>query len=158
MPPASITLCIIDMQPFFISSQKPDVIKGVIHQISLAKRRRAGVVLVEYDDCGKTDDRIVNAIGNYDRAITIKKFSNDGSVVILKAIKRERFFSRRHLRLCGVNTAWCIYETAVGLSKKLPNATIQLAHGACNDSSDKMASPRDMLNLFTDVPLNVKVA
>ena len=155
--PAPTTLCIIDMQPFFNSSQADFVIEGVLNQIRLAKRRDAGVVLVEYVSCGGTDKRIKEALKGYKRFYKVRKNSNDGSKVIINAIKCKHSFSKKRIRVCGVNTGYCVYETAAGLANKLPGVSIELAEDACNDVIEKHAYPSEMLPRFAGAPKNIRV-
>ena len=153
---AATTLCIIDMQPYFRSSQEDFVIDGVIREVSLAKRRKAGIVVVEYSGCGKTDRRIKKAIGRYHKVVWIKKGGDDGSRLILKAIGKKWSYSKKRIRLCGVNTGWCVFDTAVGLANRLPESTIQMAEAACNDAVEADMQPSDVLEQ-SDAPDNVKV-
>ena len=154
---APTTLCIIDMQPFFISSQEDFVIEGVLDQIRLAKQRNAGVVVVRYTHSGKTDDRITDALTGYDRVVKVNKSTNDGSKVIIKAIKRKHGFSKKRIRICGVNTGFCVYETAAGLAKKLPGVSIEMVENACNDTVDAHILPSKTLRIHKGAPKNIRV-
>lgn len=155
---ASTTLCIIDMQPFFSSAQEDFVIEGVLNQVRLAKQRNAGIVVAEYEGCGSTDERIMSAIGSYRRVVKIIKNSNDGSRDIIDAIKRKHSFSKKRIRICGVNTGHCVYETAAGLAKRLPESSIEIAEDACNDVTDMHILPSAVLRSYErGAPKNIRV-
>lgn len=123
------TLVIIDMQPEFTTASNPSVIAGVVHQIRLAKNRKAGIVIVEYNDSGDTLEPIVNAIGEYVRKTTVIKKGDDGSREVMRAIHRKGFDNSK-VRLCGVNAGYCVRDTAVGLLE-WQNSVIEVAKEAC---------------------------
>ena len=127
------TLIVIDMQPKFDSSQKESTIKNCRTLLRQAQKDKAGILLVEYIDYGETDNRLQNMIRDYSLTKTITKISNDGSVEIRKAIKKYNYPSKL-LKVCGVNTDYCVYESVVGLTKNMPRATIEVIGKACNST------------------------
>lgn len=132
------------MQPDFPSSLDTFVIEGVLNQIRLAKRRKAGIVIIEYIGSGKTGNRILKSLTTYQHVICVKKSTNDGSRSIVNAISKHNF-SKQCIRLCGVNTGACVFQTAIGLSNKFPKTIIEFVENACNDDWHRDAKPSDML-------------
>ena len=141
------TLVIIDMQTGFSAANAPETIAAVVHQVKLAKRRQAGIVVAEYDFderedspvFGKTHNKIIEAIGNYKHVEFLIKRSDDGSKEIVEALRRKQFNQKR-IRLCGVNTRCCVLATAAGypphnsggLLSKLSKSKIEVEFDACN--------------------------
>jgi len=58
------TLCIVDMQTEFKRPAKK-CLEEVCRQIKLAKRRNAGIVILEYSDCGPTLPEIKRLLKPY---------------------------------------------------------------------------------------------
>ena len=135
---AGTTLCIVDMQPCFAASNKPKVLKGVMHQIRLAIRRKDSIVVVEYASCysdegHETHQCIMEQIINSKcRFTVIKKPDNDGGEEILNACYRHRYSTKR-LRLCGVNRTACVYYTALGILYQQPETDVEVSWGATSD-------------------------
>lgn len=105
------TLAIIDVQEKFMAASS--VIKRVVHQIELARRRHDGIVLVELGD-PQSYDEIYRALRNYSGYVVTKKRHDDGSKEVLDAIRSNKYALDR-IRLCGVNTCACVRSTAYGL-------------------------------------------
>jgi len=125
------TLIIIDMQPEFGASQNPIVLRNVYREIRAAKKRNAGILVVEFVGVGKTDKRIMDKLHGYGRWRTIRKRNCDGSDEILRALWRFRF-NKESLRITGVNTDQCVAQTVNSLSDILQDSDIALVVDACN--------------------------
>lgn len=126
----SATLVVVDMQPEFEAAFCVDAVVGVTEQIIYARNRNWSIVLVEYQGCGSTHNAIVNLLKGYPNKARIAKWEDDGSREVIRCIQR-RNFPRHHLRVCGVNTDCCVYETVEGLLGRLENSVIELAKSAC---------------------------
>ena len=107
-----MTLCIVDMQPYFTSSDR--IVCSVIREIERAKRNGSGIVVLEFVDCGSTYREIVDAIKDYDRKTFTKKSDDDGSGEFIGAAKRAGF-STNYITVVGVNRAYCVAYTVAGL-------------------------------------------
>jgi nicotinamidase-related amidase len=152
------TLVIVDMQEEFKASQDLDTITAVKRQITTAKRRKWGIVDVNYgkNGCGlqwPTDWRIRRQLTDYCRHETVVKKRDDGSTQILAACLRRGFEMDRFI-LCGVNTCSCVFATLQGLMKRRPNAEITMVQEACNCNCQCAEHLRYAVNGFR----NVKVA
>jgi nicotinamidase-related amidase len=127
------TLVVIDMQPSFEASQEKAVLRNCAARIKQAQKDNAAILLVEYEEYGKTDYRLRNLLKTYDKTKTVIKCDNDGSVEIKRAIIRAKF-PKDLLRVCGVNTDYCVYESVKGLTKQMPKATIEVLTKSCNSN------------------------
>lgn len=121
------------MQPFFKSAF--GCIEGVLYQIKLAIKRNAGIVILEYEDCGATIPEIVDVLKPYKRKSYIKKCRDDGSREFMSVAKRRKF-SYDRVRLVGVNRHACVADTAEGLAKRY-NVQVEVAMNATWDSYPK---------------------
>lgn len=125
------TLLIIDMQVGFRSAKNLDLQERIAHEVRLAKKRRAAIVVVEYDGFGKTHDPIHNAIGDYKLQATVHKNRDDGSEEVVVAANKNGF-DVKHWRVCGVNIAYCVNKTVSGLRNLLKDVDIEVKEDACN--------------------------
>ncbi len=128
-------LVIVDMQPTFEGSQNLKLIKNIKNQIRLAKRRESHIIVVEYlpwgtdrfTSAGRTDWRIMSAIGNYPNLYFVNKRADNGGGAIARAL-RDIFPNGGHrdasFRVVGVNATACVVETIGGLTTHFPRAKI----------------------------------
>lgn len=128
------TRVIIDMQEDFSAACRPEVICGVKKEIEIAILENAPIIIVEYIDCGKTRKEIIDLVDCLDLAVKVKKSGDCGTRVVLNAIKKNKFPSD-HIRVCGVNTDWCVRETVNGLLRSLKETKIELVKSACGDNN-----------------------
>lgn len=127
------TLVIVDMQPHFVAANTPGVIVGVTREILEAKRRKSGIIFLEYkptDEMGRTHEGLFSLIKGYPHKARVTKDDDDGSLEVVKALRR-RGFAKHTLRVCGVNTDCCVYETIVGLLDRLDRSKIEVVKDAC---------------------------
>jgi nicotinamidase-related amidase len=127
------TLVIIDMQEGFEASFEPNVVAGVTQEILLAKSLKLPILVVEFSDNGDTHYGLMRLIAGYNRKAKVAKIDDDGSDVIIRALRRKKF-PKDMLRICGVNTDCCVLATIVGLIRKNPTVKIQVPKHACNTS------------------------
>lgn len=128
----STTLIIIDMQEAFPASH--GAVKGVLKQIALAKKRRAGILVINFTGEGPLLKEVKKKLQNYKRIKYCRKNDDNGAGEAIRAIKAAKF-NLSKLRVCGVNTGACVYQTVLGLRRLLKNnaVKIELALDACND-------------------------
>ena len=129
MKPA--TLCVIDVQVPFHAAGRKSLLDNIVRLVKNAKRRKAGIVLVEFEGFGSTHIAIQQAIGSYERCITTIKSDCDGSEEIIDAC-RERGFNTRKIIICGVETNNCVMATLDGLDDLLPFSKKEVVAPACN--------------------------
>ena len=110
------TLVVVDMQSEFASTAEKCT-KQVVREVKRAKRRGAGVIVLEYKDAGKTFKEIRDELKGYGRKTFATKNMNDGSHEAMKAAKRNGF-STEKIRVCGVNRSYCVLGTVEGFRRK----------------------------------------
>ena len=124
-------LVIIDMQTGFNTPKKalPEVLK----RIAEFKNANRPIVLVEYRHFGHTIDEVMQAIGDYP-TIKVEKSNDDGGDEVSKVLKK---YHRRlkALTLCGVNTCYCVGETALNLTSN--GYKVKIRGTACHNWCDK---------------------
>lgn len=118
------TLCIVDVQDYFESSAVR--LKQILKEIHLAKRRHAGIVVLEFSGCGRSNDQVLRALQNYDRIRYKKKHSDCGSHEFIEIAKSAQF-NLNKVRFCGVNRSYCVAETVAGFKGSSPNSDIEIA-------------------------------
>jgi nicotinamidase-related amidase len=133
------TLVVIDMQPSFTSAKDPDVVASVAREIIEAKSNQASIIFLEYVCCFPTLKGLLNLARGYKNKYRLTKEEDDGSLEILKHVKRHRNrINTKEFRVCGVNTDYCVLETVSGMLNKLPDSKIKLVKDACGtDGSNK---------------------
>lgn len=124
MSDKSRTLCVVDIQDYFDSSAVR--LKQILKEIQLAKRRHAGIVVLEYDGCGRSNEMILKALRNYDRVRYKTKEHDDGSRELVRVAKQANF-NLSKIRFCGVNRSYCVANTVAGFKSSKPNSDIEIA-------------------------------
>jgi len=102
------TLCIVDMQPFFSTAKH--CLDAVCHQVKLAKKRKAGIVVLEYSGCGTTYPEIKILLASYKHVTYITKHRSGGGSKFLEAAKKAKIKTNK-VRFVGVNRGYCVFET-----------------------------------------------
>lgn len=124
------TLVVIDMQVTFTSSTNPTASINVAREIEKAKRRKAGIVFVEFAGCEPTHEIYKEMVKGYKKTIITTKTCADGSSEIIDAISKKQF-NLNKLRICGVNSCYCVFKTVHNLLK-WPSMKIEVATRACS--------------------------
>jgi nicotinamidase-related amidase len=125
------TLVVVDMQKTFASSRKLSVIRNCKSLLKQAMEDKAGIVFLEYMDYGQTHSELLALTKAYKKAYQINKFEDDGSAETATMVRKHRL-PKRLFRVCGVNTTYCVTATVRGLTKRLPDAKIEVIGKACN--------------------------
>jgi len=122
-------LCIIDMQPIGFSNSNL-IIENVLQLVREAITDKAFIVIAQYKGSGETHIKIINEIKYYPYKEYIWHNKNDKSKPIQEKLKNLNIFVRQ-LKICGVNTEYCIKDTVHGLTKKF-HSPIKVIEKACN--------------------------
>lgn len=126
------TLVVVDMQHYFPSARKYRVRKNCIREVNNAISSKAGIIILEYQNCGRTLPSITEPLKDYvDHEIKVKPWDNGATQV--SEVLNSRNFSK-NIRMVGVNTGACVYQTALGLTFNV--SSIKIISDACNASSD----------------------
>jgi len=122
-------LCIIDMQPCGFNNSNL-IIDNVLELVKEAVINKAFIVIAQFKRCGETHINIINEIQQYPYKEYVWHNKNDKSKPIQKVLHDRNIFVR-HIKVCGVNTEYCIKDTVNGLAKKF-HIPIKVIEKACN--------------------------
>jgi hypothetical protein len=149
----SYSLIIVDMQKIFSSSQDAQVQKSCIREIKKAIRDRSVILFVEYAGYDPTIQVLTDIVvqTNYKRVYHVIKRGNDGGKEVIDFLVKHHL-PKMNMRVCGVNTDYCVRETINGIKQHLPSARINLVADACGSNWSHVSG----LQQIKQVP-NVKV-
>jgi hypothetical protein len=133
LPVNRYTLVVIDIQPEFEWSARK-VLAPVKQEIHKAMQALQPILFVEYQGSGET--LVKPEVQGYRRHFTATKANDGGSREVQEAIRRFRL-PRNNLRVCGVNTDYCVYSTIKGLD----NPKIEVVAPACWSDWEGTGSP-----------------
>ena len=122
-------LCIIDMQPIEFSNSNL-IIENVLELVREAIINKAFIVIAQFKGSGETHINIRNEIQTYPYKKSVWHNKNDKSKPIQEVLNSVNVFVRQ-IRICGVNTEYCVLETVHGLAKKF-HIPIKVIEKACN--------------------------
>ena len=120
-------LCIIDMQPDGFNNSNL-IIENVLELVREAIVNKAFIVIAQFKGSGETHIKIINEIQTYPYKKYVWHNKNDKSKPIQEALKN---IFVRQMKVCGVNTEYCVKDTVHGLAKKFP-IPIKVIEKACN--------------------------
>lgn len=129
-------LCIIDMQPSYRSAQDAELRRRVCR---LIRKHEGPVFIVEFDGNPKTYRSVLHASRSQQVVHCIKSV-DDGSDVIIGAQFATGLGNHKNYVLCGVNTPWCVLNTAQGLLHKRKNSKVQIVAACCLTHEDLVDS------------------
>lgn len=133
----SYTLLVIDVQPYFNAANNRRVIRNCRREIRQAIEDKAGILLIEFLGCGRSNTGIAKMISNYDRAFVIIKGQDDGSSEVVAAIEHFNL-PKTKIKVIGVNTNACVQSTVMGLTRLRTNSklSISVVADACYSVSE----------------------
>lgn len=122
------------MQRIFNSANYEEVIEGVIKEIEYAKKKNAWIMFVEFEGFGRTKSKILKHAKEYKKKVKVIKKDQNGAYEIISKAK-EKGIPIKNLRVCGVCTTECVFDTVVGLSDEI-DSNIIVNILACGDDID----------------------
>lgn len=112
------TLVIIDMQPYFAAACNNKVlIRNINSEIKRARSLNNHIMFVRYIGCGSITRSLKYATDGYPNVSVVEKDDMDGGDLVLARLKD---IGRTHLRMCGVNTEQCVFETVLSVADFYP--------------------------------------
>jgi hypothetical protein len=117
------------MQPVGFSNSTV-VLDPVLRLVRRALVDQAFIVIAHYKGCGETHGFILDGVENYPHKAYVWHHKNDKSKVIQEVLKARQVFVRQ-IKVCGVNTEYCVKDTVHGLAKKF-SIPIKVIENACN--------------------------
>lgn len=131
-PPPDGTLVVIDVQTGYLDAAEA-IRYPVRLEILRAMKQGWGIVFVQMNKMGKTLPELLREVTSrkYTRYYApVTKELADGSAQVIAACERLGY-SKRLIRVCGLRSNICVQDTVEGLSKKLPDARIEVKQTAC---------------------------
>jgi nicotinamidase-related amidase len=122
-------LCIIDMQPIGFGNSNL-IIENVLQLVREAIVNKAFIVIAQFKGCGETHINIIHEIQKYPYKTYVWHNKNDKSKPIQDVLNSLNIFVRQ-IKVCGVNTEYCVKDTVHGLAKKF-HIPIKVIEEACN--------------------------
>jgi nicotinamidase-related amidase len=122
-------LCIIDMQPRGFNNCLL-IVENVLHLVREAIADQAFIVIAQFKGCGPTHINLEKEMHTYSSKEYVWHNKNDKSQPIKEALHRRGIFVRE-IRVCGVNTEYCVKDTVHGLAKKF-HVSIKVIENACH--------------------------
>lgn len=126
-------LCIIDIQPVGFENAL-FILKDVLKLVKDAILENAFIVVAQFTRCGETHEEIRKELQNYPYKEYLWHNKKDKSNKIREILISRNLFVR-NLKVCGVNTEYCVKDTVRGLSKKF-TVPIQVIEKSCNGSEN----------------------
>lgn len=123
-------LIVVDVQAEFYNSESAKFNRAIENKIKEAKKKRHKIIFVEYKGCSASNQNLYDTLGSYKRFHKVTKDRNDGSGALIKRLKLKANHTT-NIKLCGMYTDYCVYETFEGLHNKLPNAKFEILADAC---------------------------
>jgi nicotinamidase-related amidase len=115
------TLVIVDMQPYFYTSNKP--LSQVLSLIKTFKKHGKNILLLEFANCGDSYDEIYDAIGEYEHFDWAEKKFNAGGFELNDILLSHNALCNKFY-FCGVNSYFCVKETAQEFARYLTNRKV----------------------------------
>jgi len=126
------TLCIVDVQPRFDAAE--GIVLDVIKEIKLARKRKAGIVLVEYDGYGDdiSYEEVYKALDKYPFYDVVTKGTDNGGPEVIDIMQAQSYYDFNRIRICGCNACYCVRDTAMHLRDSDLFSRIEIAAFATN--------------------------
>lgn len=120
-----MTLIIVDVQPGFIFMRSPSfdrMIDKLQKEIILAKKKNAGIILLEYEKHGSTIPELRGLLDNYDQYSIIRKDSDNGGIEVIDEIF-EKHYDNKEIKVGGIYADLCVKATVQTLHQYLPKTS-----------------------------------
>ena len=126
-------LIIIDMQESFEVHEGMRVTNNCRREIFKAIEDDAHILIVEYEGAGRTLKALTDLLKNNEKANYhyVTKFDDDGSYEVFQAILNLHL-PHEKLKITGVHTDCCVYQTTLGLRDYFPKSKIEVISDACD--------------------------
>jgi nicotinamidase-related amidase len=139
-------LCIIDMQPRgFVNANC--ILEDVVTLVQEAILVKSFIVICQFYRCGETHEKIRQLMIDYPYKEYFWYRKNDKSKPFQEIIVRRNIFIRE-IKVCGVNTEYCVKATVHGLANKFPNKSIKVIEKACNGTDLTVNSALHKMRTF----------
>lgn len=126
------SLIIIDVQNDFLgdlrnvkgTTKTRRFINNVCATIKEFRKKNYEIILLNYKNCGKVHDSVMNALENFNHRV-IYKNADDGGMNLKKHLSNHN-----KLVFCGMNTNFCVKDTIFGTKFYYPQKEFSLVKKA----------------------------
>lgn len=146
----SYTLVVVDVQKEFLHKCSMSVKRNISACVKQAVKDNAGIVFLEFTDCGKTIYSLRRKVSKYKNAYFIEKSVEDGSDEVHWSINENKFPPTK-IKVVGAYTDHCVKQTVFGLSKMFPTSNIEVIKRACHNYYDCAQMSFDDMNKLKNV-------
>ena len=122
------------------------IIENVLQLVRKAIVNKAFIIIAQFKGCGETHINIVNQVQKYPYKKYIWHNKNDKSKPIHEVLNELNIFVRQ-IKVCGVNTEYCVKDTVHGLVKKF-HVPIKVVGKACNGTDIKVEEALNKMRTF----------
>jgi nicotinamidase-related amidase len=137
------TLCVIDMQNFFMVSRTKELVNNVKKEIYKAKKKNYPIIYVKYNlehwTASPWAISLVKGLSaatrNYRQKYTVIKENDDGGDVLYSFLQ-QKGLDKTKVRVIGLNTDICVFYTVETLSQ-IYDIKIDVASKACLSDDPK---------------------
>lgn len=140
------TLVVVDMQASFEAANNRRVRENCKRELERAMESGAAILFVEYVGQGPTIPSLVKLTDDYERTFIVRKNDDDGSREVAKVIRDNKLPAKR-IKVCGVNTDCCVFETVCGLTNRLSTANLEVIGDACNSDFNHLGGLNDLVKM-----------
>lgn len=127
----SYLLIVIDMQKWFFQHNDYNmVIRNCENQLRHAVSVGASIIFLRYKNAGKTISSLTNITKNYPKVWEATKDIEDGSSWIKELCDLKKI-NTNLIKVAGVQTDMCVFNTVEGLKELYPHSSIQVLKNSC---------------------------
>lgn len=132
---AKEALLIIDMQARFDTAYDETTIKNCIRAIKKAIKAKVPIIVLEYNNCGRTLPELTEYLDEYADTFYKIKYTNNGGNEVIQCLEENKL-GIKTLKVCGVNINACVAETVIHLVRKAKKK-ITVIKKACNGNESR---------------------
>jgi nicotinamidase-related amidase len=139
-------LCIIDIQPRGFGNAN-FIVGEILKVIQEAIQDKAFIIIAQFYRCGETHEEIRSLLADYAYKEYFWHKKNDKSKPFQEIINKRGIFIRE-IKVCGINTEYCVKDTVHGLSRKFHSKSIKVIEKACHGTDRTVETALHKMRTF----------
>jgi nicotinamidase-related amidase len=136
------SLLIVDVQEKFVADIRQfranmgcdidAMIAKLLRRIEWAKQDGEAIMLLEFEKCGPTDERILSALSGYGRFDKATKSTENGAAQVYELCEKpQNRFPTELIDVAGLYEDMCIFHTIAGIPEFYPRTRVRALTDAC---------------------------